>query len=89
MPTRSLTLTQLEAQLSALNTRRRQVIAAMQAALRDLTTGTIATSGRAQSKARSTSRPRRRFSAAARARLSRLAKERWAKAKKAGKTRLG
>ncbi len=33
--------------------------------------------------------PKKRFSAAARAKLSRLAKARWRKAKKAGKTRLG
>jgi len=39
--------------------------------------------------AKAAKRVNRKFTAASRARLSQLAKERWAKAKKAGKNRLG
>jgi len=43
---------------------------------------------RMAAKAQTARQPRRKFSAAGRARLAALAKARWAKAKKAGKTRL-
>jgi hypothetical protein len=42
----------------------------------------------AQTKGKAVQKPRRKMSAAAKARLSALAKARWAKAKRAGKTRL-
>jgi len=42
----------------------------------------------AQAKSKAVQKPRRKMSAAAKARLSALAKARWAKAKSAGKTRL-
>jgi hypothetical protein len=86
------TLAQLERRLAQLNTDRQRVIAAIRSAVDRLTsasTAGTATLRKRVVRAAKVARPRSRFSAAARKRLSQLAKERWAKARKAGKKRLG
>jgi hypothetical protein len=86
------TLAALERRLSEINVTRHRLIVAIRAAVDHLTTGgsagparpSVTTPGPA-----ATARPRRQLSPEARRRLSQLAKARWAKAKKAGKSRLG
>lgn len=85
-------LASLERQLSDLDARRRAIVAAMKAAVDHMihgsgTAGSSAGAGPA-SLARSAA-VKRKVSPEVRERLSKLARERWAKAKKAGKTRLG
>jgi hypothetical protein len=86
------TLAALERRLSEINVTRHRLIVAIRAAVDHLTTGGSTGSARtAVSTPRPAAavRPRRQLSPDARKRLSQLAKARWAKAKKAGKTRLG
>lgn len=96
------TLAQLERQLADLTARRQRVIAQIRMAVDRLTHGSaapmagldlgarVASVRRRRAAAKPAgSRRRRRVSSAVRARLSQLAKARWAKAKKEGKTRLG
>jgi hypothetical protein len=88
----------LERQLAALDARRHRVIAEIRIAVSRLTFGSAAPlagldldaplrAGRRSSASKPQVGPA--FSPEVRARLSQLAKARWAKAKKAGKTRLG
>lgn len=93
--TRRGRLAGLERELKALDARRHALIAAIKAAVEELTFGSAAPMAglklqppHAAGPGKAAPRPRK-FSAAVRARLSELARERWAKAKKAGKTRLG
>ena len=91
-------LAQLEGQLAELNALRQRVLAQMKMAVAHLTAGSAASmagldldrpmaAGRRAAKG--VRRARRQLSDAARARLSQLAKARWAKARKEGKKRLG
>ncbi len=97
-------LAQLERQLADLNARRQRIISQIKMAVEHLTLGSAApmagldldrpmkVDGRRGRVVRATAgagRVKRQVSAAVRARLSRLAKARWVKAKKEGKTRLG
>ena len=88
-------LATLEQKLTKLDGERRAIIAAIKAAVEHLAHGTGISAGRAagtgaaHAAPRAGRRRRRKVSAEVRARLSKLASERWAKAKKAGKTRLG
>jgi 3-oxoacyl-ACP reductase-like protein len=87
-------LASLERQLSDLDSRRRAIIAAIKAAVDHMvhgsgTSGSSAGAGPAGFSAGSAGRAKRKVSPEVRERLSKLARERWAKAKKAGKTRLG
>ena len=91
-------LARLEQHLGELDALRHRVIAEMKKAVEHLTAGSAAPmaglslsaplEGKAGRPA-AAKRTRRPLSPAARAKLSRLAKARWAKAKKDGKTRLG
>jgi hypothetical protein len=87
---RSAGLAELERKLAQLNAERERVVAAIRAAVDSLMgsgqSGRSAGTGRPGRAAGSRAR---HFSAASRKRLSELAKARWAKAKKAGQTRLG
>ncbi len=89
------TLAKLERELAGLNARRHQVISQMRARMEHLTLNSAAAmAGTALGNAvtrgeRAIRKLRRNVSPAVRARLSQLAKARWAKAKKEGKKRLG
>jgi hypothetical protein len=89
------TLAKLERELAELNARRHRVISQMKLAMDHLTLGSAASmAGTALGTAvtrgeRAAGKLRRNVSPAVRARLSQLAKARWAKAKKEGKKRLG
>ena len=95
------TLAQLERQLADLTAQRHRVIAQIRTVVERLTHGSaapmagldldarVASVPRGRAAAKPVSSRRRRVSSAVRARLSQLAKARWAKAKKEGKTRLG
>ena len=88
---RTTGLAELERRLGQINAERERIVAAIRAAVNSLT-GHAASTGRATSASGASgpgNRRPRRFSAASRKRLSELAKARWAKAKKAGQTRLG
>lgn len=91
-------LARLERQLNELDSQRHRLIAQIKSVVESLSFGSAASmaginiqsarigrTGRLNGSAG----PRRVVSPEVRARLSKLAKERWAKAKKAGKTRLG
>lgn len=96
-------LAQLERQLSELDSQRHRLLAQIKAAVDHLAFGSAAPMagldlqaraggrrGRRNGRTAGAANPRRRnVSPEVRARLSQLAKQRWAKAKKAGKTRLG
>ena len=97
-------LAQLERQLGELNLQRQRIISQIKMAVEHLTAGSaapmagldldrpIVVNGRRSGVAgagHGGARVTRRVSAEVRARLSRLAKARWAKAKKEGKKRLG
>jgi hypothetical protein len=86
------TLAALERRLSEINVTRHRLIVAIRAAVDHLTTGgpaSPARTGVTAPRSAAAARPRRQLSPEARRRLSQLAKARWAKAKKAGKSRLG
>ena len=90
------TLAQLEAQLTRLDAERHRIVSDIRAAVERLTGGAARGSRAMVANVASTvavaakpQRRRRRISVEVRERLSKLAKERWAKAKRAGKTRLG
>ncbi len=95
------TLAGLERQLADLNAQRQRIITQIKTAVEHLTAGSAAPMagldlgpaipGRRRGTGARTGAPKakRLVSPAVRARLSRLAKARWAKAKKEGKTRLG
>ena len=91
---RRSTLAQLELQLAAVDAQRHRIVADIKAAV-DHLVGTAARGGRAVAQnvastveAARPRRRRRRISAAHRAKLRASMQARWAKAKKAGKTRL-
>ena len=86
---RRSSLASLEEKLTRLDGERQAIIAAIKAAVDHLTHGSRPTAPAASAAAPAARRPRRKVSAEVRERLSKLARERWAKAKKAGKTRLG
>jgi len=86
-------LARLERQLGEVNARRHRLIADIRKAVEHLTMGSAAPMAGLQldrplQAPGRTRRVQRTFSPEARARLSQLAKARWAKAKKAGKSRL-
>lgn len=84
-------LAALERQLSALDARRHRLLRAIKAVVEQLAYGSAAPMAGLNLQARrgrGSAGRQRVVSAEVRERLSRLAKERWAKAKKAGKTRL-
>jgi hypothetical protein len=88
-------LGQLETALNRVNAERERLLNAIRLAVEQLTEGNapqeVQGTRREQTSVRGggTRRRRRRLTPAVRARLSQLAKARWAKAKKARKTRLG
>ena len=88
---RTSTLASLERQLAEVNATRHQILVDIRAAVDRLTAGATAGVRSVRESVAETLKPRRRrrVTAAGRRRLSELAKARWAKAKKAGKTRLG
>ena len=91
---RTASLAQLERELSELDARRQRLVKEIQGAVERLTFGSAAPLARPDLQpqtggVRKRGTRSRRMSADVRAKLSQLAKERWAKAKKAGKTRLG
>jgi len=90
-PRKSFNLAQLEQELHALDAKRQGILSQIKSALEQLTQGFAAPMAglNLDRPGKRAAKPRRRFSAASRKRLSQLAKERWAKAKKAGKSKLG
>jgi hypothetical protein len=83
------TLAALEQELAQLDARRQAIVQQMRAAFARLTAGSAVPMGGLDVRARvAGARARRNVSPAIRARLSALAKARWAKAKKEGKKRL-
>jgi hypothetical protein len=86
-PRASRSLADLEHQLAKVDLERNRIIAEIQSTVERLRVQVSA--GRPFPSQGAAAAPPRHFSAAARKRLSELAKLRWAKAKKAGQTRLG
>lgn len=84
-----ISLGALEKRLDALNAERDRIIATIRSAVDVLATPSSRAAKAVRAAVRGSSARPRRFSAATRRRLSQLAKARWAKAKKAGLTRLG
>jgi hypothetical protein len=84
------TLAALEQELNQIDARRRAIVQQMKAAFAHLTAGSAVPMGGLMVRARvGNGGAKRNVSPAVRARLSALAKARWAKAKKEGKKRLG
>ena len=94
---RTSSLAQLERRLTELDSQRRRILGEIKSAVERLAFGSSApmagldlqTPASEAGRRRGGPVAKRHISAEVRARLSRLARERWAKAKKAGKTRLG